>query len=631
VSKKSQQRSLRRRSFNRAVAGTVVGAGLVSGGFEVSAQSDTSAGEEIWSFRSDGRVHLSSPTVVDGTVYFGSNDDNLYAVDASSGEGIWNFTTDGRVRSSPTVVDGTVYFGSNDDNLYAVDASSGEEIWSFTTNDIVRSSPTVVDGILYVGSNDDNLYAVDASSGEEVWSFTTNDIVSSSPTVVDDKVYFGSHDGNLYAVDASSGEELWSFTTDRRVHSSPTVVDGTVYVGSHDGNLYAVDVSSGEETWSFTTGDTVSSSPTVVDGTVYVGSHDGNLYAVDASSGEGILSFTADNRVHSSPTVVDDEVYFGSHDSSLYAVDASSGEELWSFEEDSIMPSPSNFANLTSSPTVMDGTVYFGSHSGNLYAVETGVSGYSEDSRVMLGTLGHHDEWKYAGQSIETETETDTIDMSTVAVVIGALGLVGYGVYSLVSSDESREGTDLPTAVSMEEMENPPELRDGEDKILAVSVYYDTAILAVTTDRVFVRVKQGKEVAGDERKVGWEINLSDVDKVRHLGLLNKKTEVVCGEETYELPPLSSDVFDRGISAIVEGGNLRKKEHDTFPRVTGMIVGTVGLLITILSVSFGLVLMTSILLMVPGLLILVGSILLGKRSMRLLRWTTKTEWEKEAQI
>jgi len=117
---------LGRRDFNKSVAGTLVGAGLTSGISEVEAQSE---GEEIWSFETGGEV-VSSPTVVDGTVYVGSSDGNLYSIDAGTGDEVWSFETDGTV-SSPIVVDGTLYVGS--DALYALDIESGEEVWRFET------------------------------------------------------------------------------------------------------------------------------------------------------------------------------------------------------------------------------------------------------------------------------------------------------------------------------------------------------------------------------------------------------------------------------------------------------------------------------------------------------------------
>ena len=142
------------------ITDNIVGFNSTEDELKIARKTDM-GGSEIWSFSIGGNVY-SSPVVVDGVVYVGSNDDNLYAVDASDGSEIWSFSTGGNVYSSPVVVDGVVYVGSYDDNLYAVDASDGSEIWSYSTGNSVYSSPVVVDGVVYVGSNDNSLYAVDA-------------------------------------------------------------------------------------------------------------------------------------------------------------------------------------------------------------------------------------------------------------------------------------------------------------------------------------------------------------------------------------------------------------------------------------------------------------------------------------
>ena len=49
------------------------------------------------------------------------------------GELKWVYTTDAAVRSSPAVVGGTVYIGSQDYNLYALDAETGNTHWVFPT------------------------------------------------------------------------------------------------------------------------------------------------------------------------------------------------------------------------------------------------------------------------------------------------------------------------------------------------------------------------------------------------------------------------------------------------------------------------------------------------------------------
>lgn len=68
---------------------------------------------------------------------------------------------DGKIESSAALdKHGTVYIGSDDHDLYAIDRD-GIEKWVFTAGDLVFSSPAVgADGTIYVGSNDRGLCAI---------------------------------------------------------------------------------------------------------------------------------------------------------------------------------------------------------------------------------------------------------------------------------------------------------------------------------------------------------------------------------------------------------------------------------------------------------------------------------------
>ncbi len=208
----------------------------------------------------------SSPAVVNGIVYFGSLDNNLYAIDAVTGREKWRFGTRGAVYSSPSVVNGIVYFGSLDNNLYAIDAVTGKELWRYTTWRKVYSSPVVSNGVVYIGSDDGNLYAIDAVTGKNQWQFQTGGYVKFSPAVANGVVYIGSEDNNLYAIDAVTGKELWRFATGAyKFESSPAVSNGVVYFGG--GFLYAVYATTGNEKWRSGVG--TGSSPVVSNDIVY--------------------------------------------------------------------------------------------------------------------------------------------------------------------------------------------------------------------------------------------------------------------------------------------------------------------------------------------------------------------------
>ena len=83
------------------------------------------AGVKLWEFETGGGVFSSSAFGSDGTVYIGSNDNKLYAINGKSGVKLWEFETGGDVGSSPAIgSDGTVYVGSMDNKLYAIKTAS---------------------------------------------------------------------------------------------------------------------------------------------------------------------------------------------------------------------------------------------------------------------------------------------------------------------------------------------------------------------------------------------------------------------------------------------------------------------------------------------------------------------------
>jgi outer membrane protein assembly factor BamB len=322
----------------------------------------TPDGTLLWKYSTGDEVR-SCPAIVDGVVYFGSNDGNLHALDAYTGEGIWNFTAGNGIQSSPAVVDGIVYAGSWDHNVYAVDADDGSLVWNYTTGDAVISSPAVAHGNVYIGSFDGSLYALDAVTGSLAWQYpTAGPRIASSPAIHDSVVYVGSEDGNLYALNALTGSLLWNYTAGGWVGSSPALADGTVYFGSDDGNVYALNASDGSLIWNYTTGDMVRSSPAVSEGVVYVGSFDGYVYALNASTGAVLWSYVTGDDIYSSPAVANGIVYIGSLGfvKNVHALDAMSGTLLWDYSMGEW--------SVYSSPAVSGGKVYVGCDDGDFYA-----------------------------------------------------------------------------------------------------------------------------------------------------------------------------------------------------------------------------------------------------------------------
>jgi outer membrane protein assembly factor BamB len=302
----------------------------------------------------------SSPAVVNGVVYVGAEDGNIYALNASTGVKLWSIPTTERVYSSPAVANGVVYVASYN-TFYALNADTGAVVWSLPMG--TYSSPVVVGGVVYVGAFDGNVYALDAGTGSTLWSYPTGSNSFTSLAAANGLVFAGTRDNNLYAVNASTGALVWSLNVGGVIDAPPAVAGGVVYVGSTNNKVYAIDAASGNKLWTFTAGGAINlSSPAVANGAVYVGTEEPKLYALNAATGALLWSDTIGlnhyNGVDSSPAIANGVVYVGTNDQNVYALDASTGAVLWSHGTGDM---------VQSSPSVVNGMVYIGSLDGNLY------------------------------------------------------------------------------------------------------------------------------------------------------------------------------------------------------------------------------------------------------------------------
>jgi outer membrane protein assembly factor BamB len=356
---------------------------------------DAATGKEKWKFKSSMPI-ASSPAIADGMLYFVSGRGALAALDLATGQPKWVFATEYERKfeaknlhgyqpatqtipdawdiwiSSPAVVNGKVYFGSGDGNVYAVDGAKGVVLWKFATGGVVHASPAVANGMVYVGSWDSRMYGLDAETGAEKWSFQAGvdpaihnqEGFQSSPAVVDGMVYVGCRDGHVYALDAATGKKKWDYPTSKSwVNGTPAVRDGVVYVGTSDSSRFmALDARTGRLRWNFDAKAYMFSSAALAGELAYVGAHNGHLYAVETRTGKLAWQFKTE----------------GAQKDPLNVLEADGRLNRAAFtplfgDFEGMYLDFSRFASVGAvmgSPAVDKGVVYFGSMDGNVYALE---------------------------------------------------------------------------------------------------------------------------------------------------------------------------------------------------------------------------------------------------------------------
>ena len=88
-------------------------------------KAKVAVGDKLWEFETGAAVSSSPAIGSGGTVYVGSLDKKLYAINGKTGVKLWEFDAGGTVRSSPAIgSDGTVYFVSGGKKLYAIKTDS---------------------------------------------------------------------------------------------------------------------------------------------------------------------------------------------------------------------------------------------------------------------------------------------------------------------------------------------------------------------------------------------------------------------------------------------------------------------------------------------------------------------------
>ncbi|MCH7699589.1 MAG: PQQ-binding-like beta-propeller repeat protein [Chloroflexi bacterium] len=172
---------------------------------------DALTGTRKWDVKEmvSGFVQRAEAVAIKDGVVFAVVGSSIRALDAFTGEALWPtpFSVDAAI-TAPAVAYGTVYFGSRNHLVYAVDAATGELKWSYPTLGIIASAPAVANGVVYVRSVDGNLYAFDAFDGELVWQHEIAGGVTwssgASPVIAQGMLYLVSDDGRVQAFASST-------------------------------------------------------------------------------------------------------------------------------------------------------------------------------------------------------------------------------------------------------------------------------------------------------------------------------------------------------------------------------------------------------------------------------------------
>jgi len=327
----------------------------------------------------------STPVVKDGVVFYGAEDRVFRAIQSSTGAELWSYTcgrsTGGKSILSAAAIDqDTVYFGSYDGRVQALDTHSGRPYWVTQICDSVGSSPALAPAIgrLFIGlefsgqENKGGIAALDLVTGEQIWKYAFPSYTHATPLYIQayNQVLIGGNEGLLYSFDAISGELQWKFETaggaqyvgggfgQGDIKLAPVYDAETDQVGfsSMDGHVYVIERQTGVfvfKTVPSHPDSTVSigvwAQPLFTATSIIYGGLDKLVYSFDKKTGTLLWCTETQGRIFASPVVHNDCVYIGSNDGGLYQIDEKSGVVIhkYQFSDRVVCPLVLDDANST--------------------------------------------------------------------------------------------------------------------------------------------------------------------------------------------------------------------------------------------------------------------------------------------
>lgn len=238
--------------------------------------SDVPRLELKWAFAYPGATRArSQPVVAGNTVYVGSQDGTVYALDIDSGCARWSFKADAEVRSGITVEPARTaepgnrpraYLGDFVGNVYALDAIDGTLLWKSNLEDhpnvTITGSPKLHQDTLYVpmsssewASAADPAYECCSFRGG-IAAFARNDgrMLWKSHTILQEAQPTGRNNSQGAATWGPAGAPIWgSLTIDdkRHVLYAPTGQGYTSPAVNTSDSIIAFNLHSGRIEWVF--------------------------------------------------------------------------------------------------------------------------------------------------------------------------------------------------------------------------------------------------------------------------------------------------------------------------------------------------------------------------------------------
>lgn len=220
---------------------------------------DATTGKDLWHLAYPAPVLTlrgsSSPTVAPGGVVVGLSGGKLVKLDPADGAPLWEIIVSrpsGRselariadIDADPMVIDNTLYVGSYNGDLAAVNATTGEVLWRRELS--AHAGLSVGNDSLFVTDSQDRIWGADLTFGAGRWQQENLRYRQlTAPAPIGKLLAVGDLEGYLHLLDQADGRLVGRLRITKKggIAARPLVAGERLYVYAEDGTLAALTVS----------------------------------------------------------------------------------------------------------------------------------------------------------------------------------------------------------------------------------------------------------------------------------------------------------------------------------------------------------------------------------------------------
>ncbi len=189
---------------------------------------------QVFEVAADNDSMITSVVADEGFVVFATDAGNCVSIRPDGPKRLWQFDAAGAI-AGPIVRDAnSLFFASEDTNVYKLDVLTGEFIWKYQTAAVLDRAPQISKKVVYQYVRDKGLTAIDRQSGKFMWEVPEG---VSLLTEANGKAYVITGTGTLVVMDNKKIKELYSVNFAGVSKYVANMADSKIYIADSNGRI----------------------------------------------------------------------------------------------------------------------------------------------------------------------------------------------------------------------------------------------------------------------------------------------------------------------------------------------------------------------------------------------------------